>query len=153
MSDEDIEPPDNSVAPTPGYDSERMYLVFNADCLKQDEITYDQGKIVNIYIFYDLKSNLNYNPDFTLENCLFGTVKVTKNADVNTYRYFGYGIGFDGKGVFSHPTRSFGNNAVIFGVDMSSSVHIDDKKADILILGKDPTQGLGEHSLTAEKMY
>ena len=26
-------------------------------------------------------------------------------------------------------------------------------KKDILILGKRPTQGLGEHSLTAEKMY
>ena len=35
---------------------------------------------------------------------------------------------------------------------MSSSVHIDNKK-DILILGKGLTQGLGEHSLTAEKMY
>ena len=29
---------------------------------------------------------------------------------------------------FSHPTGSFGNNAIIFGVDMSSSVHIDNKK-------------------------
>ena len=36
---------------------------------------------------------------------------------------------------------------------MSSSVHIGNKKADILILGKGPTQGLGQHSLTAEKMY
>ena len=36
---------------------------------------------------------------------------------------------------------------------MSSSVHFDNKGKDILILGKDPTQGLGEHSLTAEKMY
>ena len=36
---------------------------------------------------------------------------------------------------------------------MSSSVHIDNKRKDILILGKSPTQGLGEHSLTAEKMY
>ena len=36
---------------------------------------------------------------------------------------------------------------------MSSSVHVDNKGKDILILGKDPTQGLGEHSLTAEKMY
>ena len=42
---------------------------------------------------------------------------------------------------------------IIFGVDMSSSVHIDNKKTYILILGKVPTQGLGEHSLTAEKMY
>ena len=36
---------------------------------------------------------------------------------------------------------------------MSSSPHIDTKKKDILILAKGPTQGLGEHSLIAEKMY
>ena len=36
---------------------------------------------------------------------------------------------------------------------MNSSIHIDNKEKDILILGKVPTQGLGEHSLTAEKMY
>ena len=35
---------------------------------------------------------------------------------------------------------------------MSSSVHIDNKEKDILVLGKGPTQGL-EHALTAEKMY
>ena len=35
---------------------------------------------------------------------------------------------------------------------MSSSVHIDNMKKDILVLGKAPTQGL-EHTLTAEKMY
>ena len=36
---------------------------------------------------------------------------------------------------------------------MNSSFHVDHKGNDILILGKGPTQGLGEHSLTAEKMY
>ena len=36
---------------------------------------------------------------------------------------------------------------------MSSSVHVDKKGKDILILGKGSTQGLGGHSLTAEKMY
>ena len=36
---------------------------------------------------------------------------------------------------------------------MNSSIHIDNKGKDILILGFGPTQGLGEHSLTAEKMY
>ena len=40
----------------------------------------------------------------------------------------------------------------MFGVDMSSSAHIDNKKKDILVLAKRPTQGL-EHTLTAEKMY
>ena len=36
--------------------------------------------------------------------------------------------------------------------ETSSSVHVDNKKKDILILGKGPTQGF-EHALTAEKMY
>ena len=36
---------------------------------------------------------------------------------------------------------------------MNSSIHIDNKKKDKLILGLGPTQGLGEDSLTAEKMY
>ena len=44
-------------------------------------------------------------------------------------------------------------NVIIFGVDMSSSAHFDNKGRNILILGKGPTQGLGEHSLAAEKMY
>ena len=42
---------------------------------------------------------------------------------------------------------------MIFGVDVSSSIHVDNKKKDILILGKGPTKELGKHSLTAEKMY
>ena len=41
---------------------------------------------------------------------------------------------------------------LIFVADMSSSAHIDNKKKDILVLGKRPTQGL-EHALTVEKMY
>ena len=41
-------------------------------------------------------------------------------------------------------------NVTIFGVDMSSSVHIDNKKRDILIFHIVPTQGLDDTSLTAE---
>ena len=77
---------------------------------------------------------------------------MTKNADIDKYGYSGYGIGFDRKSSFSFPGGGFGQNVIIFGVDMSSSVHVDNKKKDILILGKGPTQGL-EHTLTAEKMY
>ena len=36
---------------------------------------------------------------------------------------------------------------------MSSSVYVDNKKKDILILGKGPTQGLGGTTLTVEKLY
>ena len=109
--------------------------------------------MVNIYIVYDLKSTLNYNENITLENCLFGAIKLTKNADINKYKYSGCGIGFDGKGAFSHPIGGFGNNAIIFGVDMSSSAHANNKKKDLLILGEGLTQGLDDTTLSAGKMY
>ena len=50
------------------------------------------------------------------------------------------------------PDGSFGRN-IIFGVDMSFSVHVDNKGIVILILRKGPTQEFGENSLNAEKMY
>ena len=58
----------------------------------------------------------------------------------------------DRRGSFSFPGGGFGQNVLIFGIDMSFSAHIDNKKIDILVLGIGPTQGL-EHTLTAEKMY
>ena len=79
---------------------------------------------------------------------------MTKNADFEKYEYSGYGngIGFERRSSFSFPGGGFGQNLLIFGVDMSSSAHFDNKKKYILVLGKGPTQGL-EHTLTAEKMY
>ena len=58
----------------------------------------------------------------------------------------------DRHGRFSFPGTELGRNVIIFGVDMSSSTKIDNRKKDVLILGKGPTQGL-EHTLSAEKMY
>ena len=153
LSDKIIIPPDTSLDPTAGFEiNGKRYLTFKGSFLKNDEFKDKLDKIINIYIVYDLETNLNYNPDFTLENCLFGAVKITKTTDVDKYKYSGYGIGFDGRGAFTHPNGSFGNNAIIFGVDTNSSVHIDNKGKYILILGSGPTQGLGENSLTAEKM-
>ena len=77
---------------------------------------------------------------------------MTKNANIDKYGYSGYGIGFDRRSSFSFPGGGFGQNILIFGVDMSSSAHIDNKKKDILVLGNRPTQEL-EHTLTAEKVY
>ena len=48
---------------------------------------------------------------------------------------------------------SMGKNAIIFGADMSSSVHIDNKNKDILVLGEAPTQGLDNTTLAAEVKY
>ena len=96
---------------------------------------------------------LSSNSDPTIKSCLFGAVTLTKNADIDKYRYSGYGIGFDRRSSFSFPGDEFGQNIIIFGADMNSSIHIDNKGKDILIVGKGLTQGLGEHSLTAEKIY
>ena len=47
----------------------------------------------------------------------------------------------------------FGKKVIIFAADMSSSAHIDNKKKDILILGKSTTQGFRKITLTAKKEY
>ena len=54
-------------------------------------------------------------------NGLFGAVTLTKNADADMYKYFRYGIGFDRKRFFSHPSGRTGRNVIFFAVDMSSS--------------------------------
>ena len=83
-------------------------------------------------------SNVN-NP--TLKNCLSDAVTLTKNADIDKYKYSGYGIEFDRTRSFSFPSGGFGQDILIFGVDMSFSKHIDNKEKDILVLGISPTQG------------
>ena len=54
---------------------------------------------------------------------------MTKNADIDKYQYLGYGIGFDRS--FSFPGGRFGSIVIIFRVDMSSSVHVDNKKGHL----------------------
>ena len=43
-------------------------------------------------------------------------------------------------------------SVIIFGADMNSYVHIDNKEKDILILGDGPTQGLDDNILT-QKLF
>ena len=154
LSPESIKPPttsDNSLTPAVNYYDTKRRVKFTESCLKQRKISYTHGKVVNIYIVYELGASSSHNNDPTLKNCLFGAVTLTKNADIDKYGYSGYGIGFDRKSAFSFRGGGFGQNIIIFGVDMSFSAHIDNKKQYILILGKGPTQGL-EHTLTAEEM-
>ena len=84
---------------------------------------------------------------------MFGAVKLTKNADPDKNSYSGYGIGFDSCSVFSILNFDWGKNVLIFGEDNSSSVHIDNKKKDILVLGKSLTQRLDDTTTTAETEY
>ena len=124
---------------------------FNGPCIIKNNI-YIPKKVINLYISYTLGLQLwHFNTYFTLSNCLFGSVKLTKNTDLDKYKYACYGIGFDSHGEYSLPEGSIGKKVIIFGDDINSSVHIDNK--DILIRDKGSTQGLDGTIFTAEARY
>ena len=77
---------------------------------------------------------------------MFGAVKLTKNPDIDKYNYSGYGVGFDRKGKFSIG-NGFGQDLIIFGTDMSSSLHTNNKTKNSLVLGESITQGLDDTTL------
>ena len=67
--------------------------------------------------------------------------------------YSGCGIEFDSRSEGSFTNDTVDETVNIFGVDMSSSVHIDSEGKDILIPGKGPRQGLDYTTLTTEGQY
>ena len=90
LSDENITGPNTSDS---NFNSQLSYLgtkskvEFKGSFLKQDKITYDHEKGVNIYIVYEIIKNYNISSYSTLENCLFGAVTLIKNADIDKYKY------------------------------------------------------------------
>ena len=106
-----------------------------------------------MYIVYEISKNYNISSYPTLENYLFGAVSLTKNADIDRYKYSGYGIGFDRKGELSFGGRGFGRNCIIFGADMSSSSHANNRKSNIFVLGKDFVQRINGTTIYVEKLY
>ena len=140
LSNENIDPPTTSLSPSINYDVNKIRVKFTGYCLKKsNKLTYTHGKAVNIYIVYELGASSSHVNDPTLKNSLFGAVTLTKNADIDKYRHSSYGIGYYRRGSLSFPGGS--QNVLIFGVDMSFSAHIDNKKKYILVLGIGPTQG------------
>ena len=95
-------------------DNARLKLKPEGYPLKQD---------VNIYIVYRLTTIIGSANPLTLENCLFGAIRSTTNADVDKYKYSGYGTAFDSKGSSTHPDRGYDRNVIIFGDDLSNSKH------------------------------
>ena len=131
FSAENIKPPktsDNSLTPILNYYDIKTRVKFTGSCLKQPNVSYTHGKVVNIYLVYESGASSSHNNDPTLKNVLFGTLTLTKNADIDKYGYSGYGTGFDRRLSFSFSGSGFRQNVLIFGEDMSSSVHIDIKK-------------------------
>ena len=86
---------------------------------------------VNIYIVDRLNLiSSTRNTDYTIQNALFGAMKITKSTDYSKTNYTGYGLYFDERGTFGHTIKESNfdhtanaRNVLIFGADMSFSVH------------------------------
>ena len=139
-----------TITPELSFYGTKTRVEFNGSCLKQDKVTYSHGTIVNIYIVYEISKNYNISTYPKLENSLFGAVSLTENADIDQYKYSRYGIGFDRKREFSF-RNGFGRNCIILVAYMSSSSHTNNKKNNILVLGRDFVQGINGTTIYAEK--
>ena len=108
--------------------------------------------IVNICIVYliDPISN-SRNTDYTVQNALFGGVKITKDAtDTSKNKYEGYGICFDEGGMFSMVNINNGRNVLIIGVHENSVIHLNNNANNIFIMGDGFVQGINDTTLYAK---
>ena len=96
-------------------------------------------KITNFCIIYDLDDwSRNPNNNFKFKNCLFGASNVVKNSDKGKYVYSGYNITFGSSDPWSFDNNII-RNVIIFGVDISSSSHADNRNNNFLVLDEGPT--------------
>ena len=132
----------------------------NGNNFEQDPITIPNN-VINIYVVYKLDPiSSTRNTDYTIQNALFGAMKITKNTDSSKNNYKGYGLCFDEGGEFSHTVKQ-GNfnrttnarNVIIFGVDTSSSIHATNRANKIYVMGEDFIQGINDTTIHAEKLF
>ena len=108
----------------------------------------------NIYCVYKLDPISSSRDDtFTVQNALFGSIQITKNADTSKYEYKGYGICFDEGGTFSKGNITNGRNVLIFGVHENSLTHANNKANNIFVMGDGFVKGINDTTLYAEKIY
>ena len=95
LSNESIKPPtttNNSLTPELNYYGTKTKIKFIGSCSKQSSHILTHKKVVNIYIIYELAASSPLISDPTIKNCLFGAVTLTKNVDIENYKYSGYGF-------------------------------------------------------------
>ena len=124
---------------------------FNENCLRLDNISFIHKNLATLNIIYKLDTwSRDLNTDFTLGNCLFEAVKLTTNDDPDKHDILIMVLDSMHVPNFHGQTVAGVEIVANFGVNISSSVHIDNNKKDILVPGEDPTQGLDDAKITAE---
>ena len=139
-----------------------MHVYLSGNHFQQNKVIIpNNNNAINIYCVCKLDPIASSrDTTFTIQNALFGAMEITKNTDTSKYNYKGYGIGFDEGGTFSHRTteRGFthtalGRNTIIFGADMSFSVHTTYRANNIYVMGDGLIQGINDTTIYAEKNY
>ena len=87
-----------------------------------------------------------------IKNCLFGATNIVKNSDKDRWVYGGYGIAFD-EGDWWSFDNGTARNVILFGVDNSSSSHVDNLKNNFLILSLGQTFGINGSFGSPQKQF
>ena len=146
---------------------ERMYVYLQINHFQQNNILTSNNdhvvnkNVVNIYIVYKLDPiPSTRDATFNIQNALFGAMQITKNTDNSKNNYKGYGICFDEGSEFGHTITegarahtADARNVLIFGVDMSFSVHATNRANNIYVMGTGLTQGIHDTTIYAEKNF
>ena len=145
----------------------RMYIYLQGNHFQQNSAVIPNINkiisigVINIYIVYKLDPiTSTRNTDYTIQNALFGATKITKNTDSSKNCMIGYDLCFDEGGEFGHTVKQ-GNfnrttnakNVIIFGVDMSSSIHATNRANNIYVMDKDFIQGINDTNIYTEKLF
>ena len=102
---------------------DRMYVHLSGNHFQQNVVGIpNNGNVINIYCVYKLDSIASTrDTSFTIQNALFGAMQIN---------YKGYDICFDERSQFGHTMAeggrthiTNGRNVLIFGADMSFSIH------------------------------
>ena len=93
-----------------------------------ENITISKSDIAPTFVDHHLLPDITFNGQILHYNCLFGSVKLTKNSDPDKYKCSDCGIGFDSRSEFLFTERSMGRIVIISGADTSSSMCILIKK-------------------------
>ena len=141
----------------------RMHVYLSDNHFQQNKVIIpNNNNAINIYCVYKLDpiaSSRDATFTVQVQNALFGAMQITKNATDNSKNnYKGCGICFDERSEFGHTITEggFAHNTdarklLIFGADMSFSVHKTNRANHIYLMGTGVTQGINDTTIYAEK--
>ena len=141
----------------------RMHVHLNGNHFQQIAAGIpNNNNVINIYCVYKLDPLASTrDKSYIIQNALFGAMQITKDAtDYDKNNYKGYGICFDERSEFGHTITEGGfthttdtRNVLIFGADMSFSVHATNRANHIYLMGTGLPQGINDTTIYAEKNF